>query len=246
MIGVRGLGWAAAHSAARRRLCAAALAPRPALAACQRAPYSGSSSSSGSPPAKQRWLVVPEKYALRLQSLLRPLLPRYQGPAIGKAVYGVCSACPDYSEFWINECRLPETFQTWFSTTSFYVWLAMVRLRADPHAKHYNQGLVDAFFQDAERRIRGTGIRSGRIVNDTLKDLASSFKGTVMSLDEGFARSDAALAAAVWRNLLPVDDAVLQTDAIVQYARAQLQALAALDAAQITTGSFSFGKIRPD
>ncbi|KAJ2612668.1 Ubiquinol cytochrome-c reductase assembly protein Cbp3 [Coemansia sp. RSA 1365] len=139
--------------------------------------------------------------------------------------------------------QLPETFQTWFSTTSFYVWMAMVRVRADPNAKHYNQGIVDTFFQDAEQKIRASGIKSGRIVNDTLKDLVSSFKGTVMSLDEGFARSDAALAAAVWRNLLPVDDTVLQIDAIVSYTRAQLQILDSYDISMITTGQFEFGPV---
>ncbi|KAJ1734913.1 Ubiquinol cytochrome-c reductase assembly protein Cbp3 [Coemansia biformis] len=216
---------------------------------CQRALYStgrdgGASSSTPKAAKAPRRYTLPEAYANKLRQLLQPFLPRYQGPAIGRAVYGACSAFPDYKEFWINECGLPDTFQTWFSTMSFYVWLAMVRVRADPNAKHYNQGLVDSFFQDAEQKIRGSGIKSGRIVNDTLKDLVSSFKGTVMSLDEGFARSDAALAAAVWRNLVPVDSAVLQTAAVVRYARAQLRTLDLCDMAQITTGNFEFGPIR--
>ncbi|KAJ2803773.1 Serine carboxypeptidase 3 [Coemansia guatemalensis] len=190
--------------------------------------------------------VLPDTYASIARRILSRFLPRYQGPAIGRAVYSACSCYPDFKEFWIEECRLPESFQTWFSTTSFYVWMAMVRVRADPNAKHYNQGIVDSFFQDAELRIRASGIKSGRIVNDTLKDLVSSFKGTVMSLDEGFARSDAALAAAVWRNILPVDDAVLQIDAIVIYARAQLQILDSYDISKITTGQFAFGPVSAD
>ncbi|KAJ2767292.1 Ubiquinol cytochrome-c reductase assembly protein Cbp3 [Coemansia nantahalensis] len=203
----------------------------------------GAKADGPTAPTPRRTFVLPEAYAVKIRRLFQPLLPRYQGPAIGKAIYGACSALPDYKEFWIDECGLPDTFQTWFSTMSFYVWMAMVRVRADPAAKHYNQGLVDAFFQDAEQRIRASGIKSGRIVNDTLKDLVSSFKGTVMSLDEGLARSDAALAAAVWRNLLPVDDAVLQTAAVVKYARVQLCLLDSRDMEQVKTGRFVFGPI---
>ncbi|KAJ2716959.1 Serine carboxypeptidase 3 [Coemansia spiralis] len=215
---------------------------------CKRALYSagrgGGTSGDGPKAAEPRSkFVLPEAYAAKLRSVLQPFLPRYQGPAIGRAVYSACSAVPDYQEFWIGECGLSDSFQTWFSTSSFYVWMAMVRVRADPSAKHYNQGLVDSFFQDTERRIRGSGIKSSRIVNDTLKDLVSSFKGTVMSLDEGLARSDASLAAAVWRNLLPVDDAVLQTAAVVKYARAQLRLLESCDMEQIKAGKFAFGPV---
>ncbi|KAJ2356440.1 Ubiquinol cytochrome-c reductase assembly protein Cbp3, partial [Coemansia sp. RSA 2618] len=203
-----------------------------------------SAKPSSSKPAVPRF-TLPEKYASIIRRAFKRFLPRYQGPAIGRAVYKVCSTYPDYKEFWVDECQQPETFQTWFSTTSLYVWMAMVRLRADPHAKHYNQGLVDGFFRDAEQKIRGSGIKSGRIVNDTLKDLVSSFKGTVMSLDEGFARSDAVLAAAVWRNLVPEDDAVLQVDAVVRYVRAQLQELDACSTPDILAGRFVFGPVRP-
>ncbi|KAJ2449136.1 Ubiquinol cytochrome-c reductase assembly protein Cbp3 [Coemansia sp. RSA 2336] len=179
-----------------------------------------------------------------LRKIFARFLPRYQGPAIGKAVYGVCSSYPDFESFWIKECQLPETFQTWFSTTTLYVWMAMVRIRANPHAKHYNQGLVDSFFRDAEARIRKSGIKSGRIVNDTLKDLVSSFKGTVMSLDEGLAVSDAVLAAAVWRNLVPIDDAVLEVDDIVKYIRAQLKQLDTCEESKILAGQFTFDPIQ--
>ncbi|KAJ2158806.1 Ubiquinol cytochrome-c reductase assembly protein Cbp3 [Coemansia sp. RSA 552] len=213
-----------------------------AVSTYSRALYS--TDRDGQAPAQPaRKFILPDTYASMVRRVFGRFLPRYQGPAIGQTVYGVCGGYPGFKEFWIDECQLPETFQTWFSTTSLYVWMAMVRIRADPNAKHYNQGLVDSFFRDTEKKIRATGIKSGRIVNDTLKDLVSSFKGTVMSLDEGLARSDAVLAAAVWRNLLPVDDAVLQTDLVVRHIRAQIAMLDACDIGQITTGQFSFGPV---
>ncbi|KAJ2378351.1 Ubiquinol cytochrome-c reductase assembly protein Cbp3 [Coemansia sp. RSA 2603] len=194
--------------------------------------------STGAPKA-----VLPPKYASAVRKIFKWFLPQYQGQSIGKTVYKACSTYPDFKEFWVDECQLPETFQTWFSTTSLYVWMAMVRIRADPGAKHYNQGLVDHFFRDTEERIRASGIKSSRIVNDTLKDLVSSFKGTVMSLDEGFARSDAVLAAAIWRNLVPVDEAVLPIDAVTKYVRRQLQRLNKCDIAELSSGNFVFEPI---
>ncbi|KAJ2462984.1 Ubiquinol cytochrome-c reductase assembly protein Cbp3, partial [Coemansia sp. RSA 2320] len=189
-------------------------------------------------------LVLPQSYASAVRRLLKRFLPQYQAASIGKIVYESCSTYPDYKEFWIDGCQMPDTFQTWFSTTSLYVWMAMVRIRADPNAKHYNQGLVDCFFQDTELKMRSSGIKSSRIVNDTLKDLVSSFKGTVMSLDEGFARSDAVLAAAVWRNLVPVDENVIQVGEIVHFVRRELSRLDKSTMEDLTTSKFSFEPVR--
>ncbi|KAJ1646565.1 Ubiquinol cytochrome-c reductase assembly protein Cbp3 [Coemansia asiatica] len=198
------------------------------------------SSDAVKPANNAQKAVLSPKYASVVKGLFKWFLPQYQGQTIGKAVYQKCSSYPDFDSFWVKECQLPETFQTWFSTTSLYVWMAMVRVRADPDAKHYNQGLVDAFFRDTEARIRKSGVKSSRIVNDTLKDLVSSFKGTVMSLDEGFASSDAVLAAAIWRNIVPVDEAIVQVDAVTCYVRKELQRLDKCQISDITSGSFAF------
>ncbi|KAJ1988487.1 Ubiquinol cytochrome-c reductase assembly protein Cbp3 [Coemansia spiralis] len=188
--------------------------------------------------------VLSGKPASWIRRLLTPFLPLYQGQNIGKAMFQICTTYPDHKGFWIDECQLPDTFQTWFSTTSLYVWMAMVRIRADSNAKHYNQGLVDSFFIEAERKIRASGVKSGRIVNDTLKDLVSSFKGTVMALDEGFARSDAVLAAAVWRNLVPEDKMLPQVDTITRFIRSQLAALDKCSVQSLVSGEFAFPPVR--
>ncbi|KAI0341161.1 hypothetical protein BDW22DRAFT_1333293 [Trametopsis cervina] len=59
-------------------------------------------------------------------------------------------------EFWQDECRLPPTFQSWFTVTNLHVWLLTVRLRAlpEPLGKYYIQGLLDHFFIDVEERVR--------------------------------------------------------------------------------------------
>lgn len=119
----------------------------------------------------------------------------------------------------------------------------MVRIRADTNAKHYNQALVDVFFQDAEKKIRQTGVKSSRIVNDTLKDMVGSFKGTVMALDEGFAGSDAVLAAAVWRNLATRDEDVGGVERVTAYVRAQLRRLDMVEIEKLVAGEFVFDPI---
>ncbi|KAJ2881245.1 Ubiquinol cytochrome-c reductase assembly protein Cbp3 [Coemansia aciculifera] len=234
---------------ARIRPCFWSVGARPAiLALIQQQQPRFQYSSSAKDPAKtasepKKTLVLPQSYAETVRRLLKRFLPQYQSLAIGKVVYEACSTYPEFKEFWVDDCQLPETFQTWFSTTSLYVWMAMVRIRADPNAKYYSQGLVDCFFRDAEQKMRSSGIKSSRIVNDTLKDLVSSFKGTVMSLDEGFARSDAVLAAAIWRNLVPVDENVIQVDRIAQYVRRQLQRLDKCTIKDLTTGGFTFERV---
>ncbi|KAJ2391068.1 Ubiquinol cytochrome-c reductase assembly protein Cbp3 [Coemansia sp. RSA 2559] len=188
--------------------------------------------------------MLSEKYANIVRKILAPFLPHYRAQNIGTSIYQICSTCPGYTEFWIGECQLPDTFQTWFSIMSLYTWMMMVRIRADPNAKHYNQGLIDCFFGDAEHRIRKSGVTSGRIVNDTLKDLVSSFKGTVMSLDQGFATSDAVLAAAIWRNVLPADGMVLQIDQITGFVRSQLAALDKCSVDDLIAKKFAFQSVR--
>ncbi|KAJ2697843.1 Serine carboxypeptidase 3 [Coemansia sp. IMI 209128] len=235
---------------ARLRQCLWTVGARPAVFALSQQQLRSLYSSSPEDPVKpasevKKTLVLPPSYADTVRRLLRRFLPQYQSLAIGKVVYEACSTYPDFKEFWVDDCQLPETFQTWFSTTSLYVWMAMARIRADPNAKYYNQGLVDCFFRDAEKKMRASGIKSSRIVNDTLKDLVSSFKGTVMSLDEGFARSDAVLAAAIWRNLVPADDNILQIERVVRYTRRQIQRLDQCAIDDLTAGGFAFEKIEP-
>ncbi|KAJ2579612.1 Ubiquinol cytochrome-c reductase assembly protein Cbp3 [Coemansia sp. RSA 1836] len=61
-----------------------------------------------------------------------------------------------------------------------------------------------------------------------------------MSLDEGFARSDAVLAAAIWRNLVPVDENVIQIDQIARYVRQEIQRLDKCAIEDLTSGKFAF------
>ncbi|KAF7984428.1 hypothetical protein HWV62_14494 [Athelia sp. TMB] len=62
----------------------------------------------------------------------------------------------DENVFWLNDCHLPPTFQSWFTIANLHVWILTVRLRAlpKPEADYFIQGLIDHFFLDVEDRIR--------------------------------------------------------------------------------------------
>ncbi|KAG6809237.1 hypothetical protein H0H92_001062 [Tricholoma furcatifolium] len=69
----------------------------------------------------------------------------------------VVAVTPDTdAAFWQQNCRLPPTFQSWFTVTNLHIWMLTVRLRALPgdEGKHYTQALIDHFFIDIEDRIR--------------------------------------------------------------------------------------------
>ncbi|KAG6867515.1 hypothetical protein C0993_001778 [Termitomyces sp. T159_Od127] len=67
----------------------------------------------------------------------------------------VVAVTPDAdTQFWQQDCRLPPTFQSWFTVTNLHIWMLTVRLRSLPEGKHYTQALIDHFFIDVEDRIR--------------------------------------------------------------------------------------------
>ena len=109
-----------------------------------------------------------------------------------------------------------------------YLLLARVRCQERSAAKMWEQLLVDHFFLEAEERMDLLhGLRSAALRQRFLRDLFHQWRGLVLSLDEGVARGDAVLAAAVWRNLYKarddVDPRVLA--AVVSYLRRNLRRL---------------------
>jgi len=125
-------------------------------------------------------------------------------------------------DFWHNECRLPPTFQTWFTVTNLHIWMLTVRFRAlpAPYGRNFVQGLVDNFFLDIEDRIRLVLSPKApeRIVSRQMKILREQWAGLGLAFDYALGLSspyapsnaivsptqngDTEMAAAVWRNLL--------------------------------------------
>ncbi|KAI5124350.1 hypothetical protein M0805_008957 [Coniferiporia weirii] len=149
--------------------------------------------------------------------------PRQVGGRVSFHYYqNVCAVRElEEREFWHKECRLPPTFQTWFTVTNLHVWLLTVRLRAlpSPYGENFVQGLVDHFFLDVEDRIRQALSRKApeRLVSRQMKILREQWAGLGLTLDYSLGLSspyagsaagvksgdgDAEMAAAIWRNFL--------------------------------------------
>ncbi|KAJ5547010.1 hypothetical protein N7494_004595 [Penicillium frequentans] len=107
--------------------------------------------------------------------------------------------------WWYRELGLVPTFSTWSQITFLHMYLLTVRLRALPtreSVQTYSRHLIDHFSHNAEHRmdvLHDIGSRSIR--NKYLKDLFIQWRGIIAAYDEGLAKGDAVLGAAVWRNL---------------------------------------------
>ncbi|KAJ5637292.1 hypothetical protein N7490_007171 [Penicillium lividum] len=107
--------------------------------------------------------------------------------------------------WWYRELGLVPTFSTWSQITFLHMYLLTVRLRALPtrdSVQTYSRHLIDHFSHNAENRmdvLHDLGSRSIR--NKYLKDLFIQWRGIIAAYDEGLAKGDAVLGAAVWRNL---------------------------------------------
>jgi hypothetical protein len=97
------------------------------------------------------------------------------------------------------------TFSTWSQVTFLHMYLLTVRLRAlsSPESvRTHLQHLSDHYSHNAETRMDIIhGITTRSIRNKYLKDLFLQWRGVLAAYDEGMARGDAILAAAVWRNI---------------------------------------------
>ncbi|KAJ5187193.1 hypothetical protein N7449_010187 [Penicillium cf. viridicatum] len=107
--------------------------------------------------------------------------------------------------WWYKELGLLPTFSTWSQVTFLHMYLLTVRLRALPHRDSvttYSRHLIDHFSHEAEHRMDTYhDLGSRTIRNKYLKDLFIQWRGIIAAYDEGLAKGDAVLGAAVWRNL---------------------------------------------
>ncbi|KAH0581730.1 hypothetical protein H2248_011415 [Termitomyces sp. 'cryptogamus'] len=119
---------------------------------------------SPQPPARpQSWLTrkvksspLAKKLFLNLTNLLGYGSPKQLAARRAFHLYEhVVAVTPDAdTHFWQQSCRLPPTFQSWFTVTNLHIWMLTVRLRSLPEGRHYTQALIDHFFLDIEDRIR--------------------------------------------------------------------------------------------
>ncbi|RDL38181.1 Uncharacterized protein BP5553_05614 [Venustampulla echinocandica] len=153
--------------------------------------------------------------------------------------------------WWHDEMGLKPTFATWSSVTMLYLYLISTRFRCFPPdvAKIWQQHLTDHFFYAAEEKMVVSHLMDSRgSRNKNLKDMYVQWRGAIAAYDEGLARGDAVLAAAVWRNVLAADEEVdvRKLAMVVAFIRRTLKQLDALGDIKFMTAGVTFGTPEQD
>lgn len=137
---------------------------------------------------------------------------------------------------------VPDTLDGRFEVICLHAFLYLRRLKAEgAPAAVLGQRFFDTMFADFDRSLReiGTGDLS---VGRQVKRMAEAFYGRVRAYDDGLDGDDAALRAALARNLYGTASAMPdQLARAAAYLRRAAEALAAQPSALLLAGRVSFG-----
>ncbi|KAK9462922.1 ubiquinol-cytochrome C chaperone-domain-containing protein [Lipomyces oligophaga] len=130
-------------------------------------------------------------------------------------------------QFYYEVLGLKPSLAQWFQVASLHAWMLQVRMRALPekYASIYEQALIDGIFLDTEKMLVDSyKIRTGKIIENTLKELHLQLRGSTLAYDEGLLGDDAVLGAAIWRNIFAADSDIdmRNVSRMVKYVRANL------------------------
>lgn len=171
---------------------------------------------------------------------LASLFRRNPHRAAGHALYGAIVARARDPAFFLS-WSVPDTIDGRFELIALHAFLVLNRLKADHAATAaLAQELFDIMFADLDRGLREMG--AGDLgVGRRVKEMAKGFYGRIVAYEQGLAGPDAALAAALRRNLYgtvgPTDEAVA---AMAGYLRREAAALAAQPLADFFSGKVNF------
>jgi cytochrome b pre-mRNA-processing protein 3 len=138
-------------------------------------------------------------------------------------------------------CGVPDTLDGRFELVCLHAFLYLRRLKGEAGAAQVSQEFFDTMFADFDRSLReiGTGDLSvGRQVNR----MAEAFYGRIHAYEEGLAGDDAALTAALTRNLYGTAEASPEQVArVAAYMRREAARLASEPVAALIAGAVTFG-----
>lgn len=152
-----------------------------------------------------------------------------------KTAQGEDLGIAEADSWWFKELGLEPTFSTWSQVTYLHMYLLTVRLRAMESSTgftNYQRYLIEHFSHAAEdKMIILHNMNARGIRNRYLKDLFIQWRGLLAAYDEGLAKGDAVLAAAVWRNIWKGSDDVdwEKVAAVVAYMRRSIGRLSRVD-----------------
>lgn len=139
-------------------------------------------------------------------------------------------------------CGVPDTLDGRFELICLHAFLYLRRLKGETApASALGQRFFDQMFADFDRSLReiGTGDLS---VGRQITRMAEAFYGRVRAYDEGLAGDDAALRAALARNLYGTATASEEQLArVAAYLRREVMNLVGQPSAALLAGSVAFG-----
>ncbi|KAM9813395.1 ubiquinol-cytochrome c reductase complex assembly factor 1 [Neosynchiropus ocellatus] len=144
-------------------------------------------------------------------------------------MYTCCVERVNYDEFF-DQCKLPDTLNSWFLVAQLHVWMCLVRMRQEGRAgKYMCRYVVHSMWEDVEQRSKIMGIDAVHR-KEALKAMTETFYAAIFGYDEGILSDDSVLAAALWRNLFNCQCSdPQQLELMVQYVRKQMQFIDALE-----------------
>jgi cytochrome b pre-mRNA-processing protein 3 len=140
-----------------------------------------------------------------------------------------------------TELGVPDTPMGRYDLIVLHVFLVLRRLRAGgAPGRELAQALFDHMFGDIDLSLREMGV-GDLSVGRKVKELAQGFYGRVAAYEEGLARRDATLAAALRRNLYAGGEAAeANLEALEGYVRAEAERMENLPFEELLTGEVRF------
>ncbi|MCR6632185.1 MAG: ubiquinol-cytochrome C chaperone family protein [Magnetospirillum sp.] len=140
-----------------------------------------------------------------------------------------------------GQLGVPDTLEGRYDMIILHVWMVMRRLgRAGAGAESLAQATVERMFDDMDRNLREMGVTDLR-VGKRVRHMAEAFYGRAGAYDKALGEGDAALVAALTRNLYQAaEPAPAQVEAVARYVRAQLAHLDNGDTESLCEGRVSF------
>lgn len=157
------------------------------------------------------------------------------------ALYRACIAQARQPAFY-DALKVPDTVDGRFDLLLLHVYMVVARLRAAPDKA---QQLFDLMFADMDRNLREMGV-SDMSIGKKIKPLLEAFYGRGQAYDAAFAApDDAALRAALGRNLFAGAEAGEALSCLTNYARAAHRAVAGQDMSALLAGRIDFPPLDP-
>ncbi|XP_065890858.1 ubiquinol-cytochrome c reductase complex assembly factor 1-like isoform X2 [Dysidea avara] len=135
-------------------------------------------------------------------------------------------------------CKMPDTFQSFFTIHLLHFWMCLVRLNKEgDDGAAISKSMSKIFWQDMRDRMGMLGPMKPKVTRNNRKILDSQFFMDILSYDEAIVSHDIVLASIMWRKFLSTSDAAKADPVLlallVEYVRKQVHHLDHISSEQL-------------